>query len=1075
MKKNLGWLAAIFALHVSALHAEIYHYEGVLTIEAVSGKGCGKVPLGMARKIDLIVEQSPGASRVTGIFKGEKIAPGKIAGDTPANLAVEYAFADENLARGHSLFLKNLGGETLEGELHEKHLDERVDNCNFDRAGIVAQRKAMGDDARSMLKEALDAHADFLEENQARKRDPDGVGKLAKLLREARQAESAGNWEKAAALRESALPLQESLFGTEGKRVATALHGLAESYYQLGRYAKALPLLQRALAIREKRLGADHADTTGSLNNLALLFKTMGRYKEAETLYRRALQADEKNRGGEHPDVATDLNNLAELLQITGRYGEAEPLYRRALAIFEKRYGPDHDYLASNLNNLAWLFRATGRHAEAETLYRRSLAIFEKNLGAEHPNVARNLNNLAGLLSEAGRTGEAEPLYRRALAIDEAKLGVEHPNVASDLNNLAELLRARGNNREAETLYRRALAIHESLHGPDHLLVGAVLNNLAGLNEAMGRNLEAEPLYLRAYRIAARAGAPELLWNVQDNLRNFYTLTHKKALAVFYGKQAVNTLQGVRGNLKSLDQDVQKSFLARNESTYQSLADLLIAEGRIPEAQEVLTMLKEQEYYDFVRRSATDDPRTTQSSLTGQEQAWQERYRQISGSLAAIGAELDEIKKKAKQGLSEAEKSRRSQLDADAKVARQAFDHYLADMMRELGKQDAQRNREVGEKNLASLKALQGTLGKLGHGAVTLHYLVTDSKVRILLTTPQIQLAREADISATALNRKIAQLRGQLQSPRHDPRPLAQELYRYLIEPVDEDLKQAKAQTLMLSLDGALRYLPIAALYDGERYLAERYALAIFTEAAKDKLKDMPTAQWSILGLGLTRAVKGFEPLPSVKEELNGIVSQGILEGEVYFDQEFTAERFKEGLDQSRPLLHIASHFVFKPGTEADSYLLLGDGEPLSLREIRDSDYDFRNVDLITLSACETAVGGGKDANGREIEGFGVLAQKQGAKGVLATLWPVADASTGPFMQNLYRIRQHNPGMTKAEALRQAQLAFIKGGQAAPDANAERGAKRAGAEPVATYPTDPSRPYAHPYYWAPFILMGNWL
>jgi len=156
------------------------------------------------------------------------------------------------------------------------------------------------------------------------------------------------------------------------------------------------------------------------------------------------------------------------------------------------------------------------------------------------------------------------------------------------------------------------------------------------------------------------------------------------------------------------------------------------------------------------------------------------------------------------------------------------------------------------------------------------------------------------------------------------------------------------------------------------------------------------------------------------------------------------------------PVLHVASHFVFEPGTESNSFLLLGDGKRMTLLQMKENDLDFRNVDLITLSACDTAVGGGKDANGQEIEGFGALAQKQGARGVIATLWPVADESTGLLMQNFYRMRESGR-LTKAEALRQAQLAMIGG----------RGAKGAASEATPRF--------SHPYFWAPFILMGNWL
>lgn len=138
----------------------------------------------------------------------------------------------------------------------------------------------------------------------------------------------------------------------------------------------------------------------------------------------------------------------------------------------------------------------------------------------------------------------------------------------------------------------------------------------------------------------------------------------------------------------------------------------------------------------------------------------------------------------------------------------------------------------------------------------------------------------------------------------------------------------------------------------------------------------------------------------------------------------------------------------------------------------------FRQVDLLTLSACNTALGGGTNENGREIEGFGALAQTQGAGAVLATLWPVADRSTAPFMHRFYTTRQAGSGMSKAEALRQAQLAMIEGTGSADrtqddrtDGPTDPPSRRL---PANAARVDPARPYSHPYYWAAFVLMGNW-
>ena len=164
----------------------------------------------------------------------------------------------------------------------------------------------------------------------------------------------------------------------------------------------------------------------------------------------------------------------------------------------------------------------------------------------------------------------------------------------------------------------------------------------------------------------------------------------------------------------------------------------------------------------------------------------------------------------------------------------------------------------------------------------------------------------------------------------------------------------------------------------------------------------------------------------------------------MYLDEQFTAARLKDVGQRNVQLMHVSSHFQLSPGTEANSFLLLGDGQRLTLGEIRTQNYRFDQVDLLTLSACDTGLGGGRDANGKEIEGLGVIAQQQGAKAVLATLWPVADQSTAILMTDMYQRRQAQ-GLSKIEALRQAQLALM-------------------AQPK----------YAHPFYWAPFILMGTW-
>ncbi|MDW8469031.1 MAG: tetratricopeptide repeat-containing protein [Burkholderiales bacterium] len=199
-----------------------------------------------------------------------------------------------------------------------------------------------------------------------------------------------------------------------------------------------------------------------------------------------------------------------------------------------------------------------GEYARALPLLQRSLAIREKALGPEHPAVAQSLNDLAGLYRAMGEYARALPLYERSLAILEKALGAEHPDVATSLNNLAELYGVMGENAKAQPLFERSLAIASR--------AGVAGDDLACAVGSAGWCL-------------ARQGRPEL--------------------AIFFGKQAVNTIQGLRGRLTELERELQRSFLREKEQVYRGLAELLIEAGRLPEAQQVLAMLKEEEFFDF--------------------------------------------------------------------------------------------------------------------------------------------------------------------------------------------------------------------------------------------------------------------------------------------------------------------------------------------------------------------------------------------------------------------------------------------------------------------------------------------
>jgi CHAT domain-containing protein len=268
-------------------------------------------------------------------------------------------------------------------------------------------------------------------------------------------------------------------------------------------------------------------------------------------------------------------------------------------------------------------------------------------------------------------------------------------------------------------------------------------------------------------------------------------------------------------------------------------------------------------------------------------------------------------------------------------------------------------------------------------------------------------------------------------------------------------------------------------------------------------LKNQATVNhnWHGLGLGVSEAKEvsiegsservGFKALSQVPAELHAIIREenvekgngtpgtevGVLPGRTMLNKDFTASSFAAALGRNYSLVHIASHFNFRPGDADKSFLLLGDGNSLTLEKVRTSDeFDFQGVELITLSACNTGVSM-TGADGKEVEGFGAVAQERGAKAVLATLWPVADESTRELMTRFYRIYATTPNVSKAEALREAQISLLHGAETQATGSAARRSSESidsAKSELPVYKADPHAPFSHPYYWAPFILIGNW-
>jgi CHAT domain-containing protein/Tfp pilus assembly protein PilF len=752
------------------------------------------------------------------------------------------------------------------------------------------------------------------------------------------------------------------------------------------------------------------------LNQLGWVAYQQQRYAEAVRLFEQALASN--------PVGVDAADGIAVTSIVTGH----ETLKETWLVHKTRMQGKDAQRpLAQMWNQRGTQFSQNGDYPHAIVAYEQALAIAREvqDRGIE----AQALAGLASGYRELGQNERAVPYYEQALTMTHE---VQDP--AAEVRVLVALgwtYHRLSQYEQAIGYAERALAMASWIKNRE---MGARIVP-GSAYQALGQNEQAVRYYEQALAIARevknRAGEGKTLSHLMDA----WKARQVPCLAIFYGKQAVNVYQTIRSDIHTLDKALQQSFLTSKTGTYRALADLLIAAGRLPEAQQALDLLKAEEYFDFVRRDANAAGGIQHATLTPEESEWEQRYHAIADRVTALGVERQALL--AKSSRTAEDDTRLDALEHDLTVAAQAFQQLLSSL------EEAFRGTPEGSVRLAEVREAQGLMADLGAGTVALYTLVSATTYRVILVTPDTQVARDYPITAADLNRKVLALREALRTPVVDPRPLAQELYQILVAPVANDLKGAQAQTLMWSLDGVLRYLPVATLHDGEAYLVERYRHVMFTPASQARLKDTPQAMWKGLGLGVSQAHGEFVALPGVVEELQGIIrdegqaaATGVLPGAIKLDAAFTAPAMRAALRQRYPVVHIASHFHFRPGNETASFLLLGDGSHLPLSELKTWPNVFAGVDLLTLSACETAMGNAA-GDGKEVEGFGVLAQRQGAKAVIATLWPVADASTKALMQELYRRHETQPGVPKIEALRQAQLALLRGQQPAGDVVAQ--------------------------------------
>lgn len=877
---------------------------------------------------------------------------------------------------------------------------------------------------------------------------------------------------------------------------AVVLKNLGSLYTDRGRYREALTYLEQALTMAEQAWGNRHGNVGNTLTAIAEVYRLMGQYEDAESLYNQALAICDEHFGSRHPDTAIVLNNLALLYAAMGRNTEALPLFQTSFEILKEQLGLEHPITVTTVNNQALVYKNLELYEFAEPLFRIALAVRQDQLGGQHPLTADSLANLAGLYDVMGLYEQAEPLYRQALAIQEP-YGDTHPGLSVTLNNLAGLYRDTGRYPEAVALFQRALAIRQQHLGANHPSTAIVLSNLAGLALAQASPLEALT-YLR-----------QGLQVEDHNLSTHLPFQSEREQLAYLDSISRSDHGMISLHLQHLPDNSDASQLA--------LLTLLQRKGRI------LDVVSDS--YQRLRHRLTGEypPLLDQLSATRQELARLIFSRDLALSPNQYQARLTQLEAQANQL-----ERRLSRQSSPLQAQSQPVD--MADIAAQLPPSSV-LVEYFRYRPFDATTAVQRE--RFGPPRYAAYLLFPDSRIAAIDLGDAAAIDEAIQAFTQLLQAPSATLRGSA-TVTVEPRPdrvaaASNTLSDLILAPIAPYLQDVAH--LVISPDGELNRLPFEALQPerGGDYLVQRYQISYLT-SGRDLLKfDLtpPSTQPAVvianpdyekatvdvaqsrnivqvaadLASEVQPASGGkpqiprspsdaepnrrspelsqlqFGPLPGTAAEVDAIES--LLPDAIILTTEQATETALKQVQAPR-ILHIATHGFFLPtidrpsdrpspgsfNTSVTTNPLASVGIPVEnpllrsglalagfnsrssgdddgvLTALEAANLNLFGTQLVVLSACDTGVGA--IANGEGVYGLRRALAIAGANTQVMSLWQVSDRGTQTLMARYYE--RLMAGMGRSEALRAVQLEMINAGG----------------------------PYSHPYYWAAFILAGDW-
>ena len=832
-------------------------------------------------------------------------------------------------------------------------------------------------------------------------------------------------------------------------------------------------------------------------------------FAEAATIWQQAVTAFKAN--GDELSLAITLGNLSLAYQQLGQWTEAEGAIRNAIASLnaqslnllgypdqrdrgerENSLIPNPKSKIQNLQILAQALDIQGRlqlalskTEDALNTWRQSLDIYTK-LG-DNSAIIRNRINQAQALQALGLYRQAEKRLNELNQLLQNQ--PDSPLKVTGLRSLGNVLRVTGDLELSRKVLEQSLAVASSL--PDTQAIGDVLLSLGNTASAQADTQAA----IEYYRQAANAAtSPTTRINAQINQLRLLLETEQ-----FTAFQALSSqIQTQIGNLPPSRSAIYAKVnfaesltrLRQNTTTntpsWLDIAQLLSTalqqakslQDRRTESYTLGTLggLYEQTQQWSEAQDLTEQALLMAQTIDASDIAY--RWQWQLGRLLRARGDI----KRAIAAYTEAFnslKSLRRDLVAINPEAQFSFRENVEPVYRELvdlllttvGDSPSRRvgNSEPTPENLKQARnvieslqlaelenffreaclvakvGLDEVIDKEAPTTAVIYPIILPNRLEVILKLANQNLRRYTTaVPQREVENIIEQLGEEIKERKigGDNQSRFQKMYELLLRQAETDLRNSNVETLVFVLDGSLRNIPMSALYDGKQYLVEKYSVAVSPGLQLFDLKPLAPGQLEALTGGLSEARHNFPKLDYVESELKQI--QSLVSSKMLLNPEFTSKAFQTQINShSFPVVHLATHGQFS--SNPDKTFILAYDQPIKVNELnkllRSRDEKRPDaIELLVLSACQTAAG-----DKRAALGLAGVAVRAGARSTLASLWNLNDASTALLMSHFYQ-ELAKPGVSKAEALHRAQLVLLK-----------------------------QEEYEIPYFWAPYVLIGNWL